>query len=142
MARVASAPAAVDSVPGDGTPAVPPVGPAADAELLWYVRLPDGAEYGPATDAVLRQWIAEGRLPADAYVWRQDWADWKLAGEQYPMETPNAVQPAVPTGIVIDADRSSRSRPRPKSGLALVVGLTIASLLLLGALIYVVVYMN
>ena len=45
----------------------------------WHVRPAGGGQIGPATDAMFRAWIAEGRVTADSQIRRDDWADWKLA---------------------------------------------------------------
>lgn len=60
--------------------------PIAEApDLQWYV-LPPGAtsQYGPAVGEGFRAWIQEGRVAADAMVWRQDWTEWKRAGTVFP----------------------------------------------------------
>jgi hypothetical protein len=80
------------------------VTPAAGSQ--WYVRPTAGGQFGPATDEVFRDWIADGRVAADAFVWREGWADWKLArdaADDLPaplVATPVAVAPpdAAPTG--------------------------------------------
>ena len=54
--------------------------PAAD-DGQWYVRPPTGEQFGPASTVLFRQWIAEGRVAADAWVWRSGWADWKAGSE-------------------------------------------------------------
>lgn len=60
-----------------------PAGPVATPEIVapaavWYVRPRSGGQYGPATEEVFRMWIADGRVAADAHVWRDGWSDWKL----------------------------------------------------------------
>lgn len=53
--------------------------------LQWYV-LPPGAssQYGPADAVTMRSWIQQGRVGADAMIWRQDWPEWKFAGTVFP----------------------------------------------------------
>jgi hypothetical protein len=53
-------------------------------ESIWYVRPPSGGQYGPAKGEVVRRWIAEGRVSADSLVWREGWAEWRLAGPIFP----------------------------------------------------------
>jgi hypothetical protein len=55
--------------------------PSAADDVQWYVRPPTGEQFGPATTALFRQWIAEGRVAADSWVWRTGWADWKAGSE-------------------------------------------------------------
>ena len=68
---------------GAPTAAVDPIGEA--PQMQWYA-LPPGAanQYGPAKGDDFRVWMQEGRITADALVWRQDWPDWKRAGTVFP----------------------------------------------------------
>jgi len=50
----------------------------------WYVRPPAGGQFGPATNDIMRSWIAEGRVVADALVWRDDWPQWQSAADVFP----------------------------------------------------------
>lgn len=45
----------------------------------WHVRLPSGEQFGPADGPLMRQWLAEERVPAEAFVWREGWSDWREA---------------------------------------------------------------
>jgi hypothetical protein len=60
--------------------------PIAEAPTLQWYAMPPGAanQYGPATGEEFRAWMKEGRIPAEALVWRQDWPDWKRAGSVFP----------------------------------------------------------
>jgi len=74
------------SVPG-GPPSLggPSPDPLSDtSEVAWYVRPPSGGQYGPASTAVMRSWIQEGRVSADSLVWREGWRDWQDAGKVFP----------------------------------------------------------
>lgn len=59
-----------------------PLGDSGDK--VWYVRPPLGGQYGPAVADVMRVWIAEGRISADTFVWREDWSEWRTAGRVFP----------------------------------------------------------
>lgn len=59
-----------------GLSAATAAGEASDA-TAWYVRPPSGGQYGPVDTAGFRQWIGEGRVAADSWVWRTGWSDWK-----------------------------------------------------------------
>ena len=61
------------------SPATP--APAASEPAAWYIRPASGGQFGPASDEVFAQWIAEGRVSADSWVWRNGWTDWKAGGE-------------------------------------------------------------
>lgn len=94
---IVAAPAA--SVAGG---AVDPI--AEDPTLQWYATPPGAtSQYGPAGGEEFRAWMQEGRITADALVWRQDWPDWKRAGEVFPqLESPPAAggAPVVAAPIV------------------------------------------
>ena len=65
----------------------------------WYVRPSAGGQYGPAASDMMRSWLAEGRVPADALVWRAGWPEWRLAMETFPQlgaVIPPMVSPTVP----------------------------------------------
>jgi len=95
------------------TPVAPSAaGPAGDPiseapKLQWYVMPPGAAsQYGPAVGEEFRNWIKEGRVTGDTLVWRQDWAEWKLAGAVFPelQSAPvgqAAAAPVAPAGFAI-----------------------------------------
>jgi len=60
----------------------PPAAQAPTSEpIAWYVRPAAGGQFGPATTEVFQQWIEDGRVAVDSWVWRTGWADWKAGGE-------------------------------------------------------------
>ena len=64
------------------TPSAPdPLTEAGDA--VWYVRPPSGGQFGPAGRDIMRAWLAEGRISADALVWREGWRDWLPAPQVF-----------------------------------------------------------
>ena len=77
---------AVTSVGQDLPPPAPSLPPAPPAETpatetAWHVRMASGEQFGPANDEVMRDWIAEGRVPVDCWVWRTGWPEWKPGGQ-------------------------------------------------------------
>jgi hypothetical protein len=80
-------------------------------ETQWYVRFKTGEQYGPAGTDDFRQWVADGRVPVNSWVWRTGWADWKVGSEAVqtfaleksrtppppPTQTPSAPAPRTPT---------------------------------------------
>lgn len=62
----------------------------------WYV-LPPGSmtKYGPALGDMMRSWLDEGRVAADALVWREGWPQWRAAASVFPQLAQTA--PAVPS---------------------------------------------
>lgn len=61
---------------------------------VWYVRHPDGGQYGPAEPTIMQRWLSEGRVGADSMVWHQGWADWKIAAEVFPELTTAGAGPS------------------------------------------------
>lgn len=59
-------------------------------QAVWYVRPPSGGQFGPAVGEVMRNWIAEGRVSGDSWVWREGWSDWRQAGTVLPQLVPGA----------------------------------------------------
>ena len=53
-------------------------------DRLWYVRPPTGGQFGPASADLLKQWIDEGRVTVDSFVWCETWDNWKLAADVFP----------------------------------------------------------
>ena len=49
------------------------------AGSTWYVRLPDGQQFGPADQPTMRAWVAEGRVGQHCLVWCDAWPDWRSA---------------------------------------------------------------
>lgn len=93
--RTPSSPATESLSPStsDTEPKVPPqlppmISPCPDPldelpDAVWYLRLATGDQYGPAQAEIVRQWLAEQRIPPDAFVWRDDWPDWRRAGSVF-----------------------------------------------------------
>lgn len=93
---------------GDGPAAaaaeLPPAPPPSAA--TWYMRTPEGQEYGPVTRADVDRWLAEGRIAADCFLRDGESAAWQSADQMFaelkpapivptPMPTP-ATSPWVP----------------------------------------------
>ena len=82
------------------TPAPPPLAspavadpPAEPPDTVWYVRSADGAQYGPASGAVVQSWLAEGRVSPDSLVWREGWRDWQEAARAFPQSGAGRAEP-------------------------------------------------
>ena len=107
---VVNSPAAstITPPPVPGAPPPPPAEPTA-----WYIRPASGGQFGPAGDDVFAQWIAEGRVSTDCWVWRNGWADWKAGGDairEFNSRPPVASAPAIPH-IAADADEEFDDEP-------------------------------
>jgi hypothetical protein len=55
-----------------------------EATSSWYVRPPNGGQYGPANTEIFGEWITEGRVAASSLVWRDGWPQWRTATEAFP----------------------------------------------------------
>ncbi|MCU0961881.1 MAG: DUF4339 domain-containing protein [Pirellulaceae bacterium] len=95
----------------------------------------------------MRRWLEEGRIGAEALVWREGWAEWNLARSVFPLlDEPVAVVPAVPAAVsaaphedavVVSGQRATtvRRSPAPRSrGLTRKVAVVIALCILCVAL--------
>lgn len=106
---VVNSPAAstITPPPVPGAPP-PPVEPTA-----WYIRPASGGQFGPASDEVFAQWIAEARVSADSWVWRNGWADWKAGGEAIREfnSRPRVAPPAALPPVATDADEEFEDEP-------------------------------
>ena len=101
-------------------PAPAPTTVAAESEA-WYVRTAEGDQYGPASLEMMQDWVAEGRVANDCWVWRAGWPDWKTSSEALslldgsPTEvrqrttTPRAVEPVEPVEPVEIRQEASSS---------------------------------
>jgi hypothetical protein len=66
---------------------------------VWYVRLLSGDQFGPAAADVMRVWLGEGRISADALVWREGWREWQAASDVFPQLSPNQPIPGLETEL-------------------------------------------
>jgi hypothetical protein len=113
--------------------------------IEWFVRPASGGQFGPASDAVLREWVAQGRVSADALLWRDGWPEWKPAQAVLrdlvpePQELPTFAATEVVTWTAPTRPVQPRRRkPAARKTLTLVVLLGLACLALFAALVYVV----
>jgi len=89
----------------------------------WYVRPPSGGQFGPASSEVFQQWIDEGRVAPDCWVWRTGWPDWKagsealaLVADRPPLEPVLAM--AAAEGAVLPAPQAIAAKPHIEPGSA------------------------
>ncbi len=106
---------------------VDPLSERPDAD--WYVRPPNGNQYGPASNEVMKSWIAEGRIGSQSIVWRTGWTDWLPASRVFnnltdmPSEPASARAPKVSKAAEYIAIRGKRIRFRPIHYVAIGLGL-------------------
>ena len=60
----------------------------------WYLRTPEGQEYGPASHGDVERWVAEGRVTADCQLKSSDTEPWQAADRHFPVLTPPPPKPA------------------------------------------------
>jgi hypothetical protein len=90
------------------------------AQARWYVRPPAGGQYGPASEDAFREWVADGRVAPNAYVWCEGWAEWRLARDVLPQddaqaETTRPIPKAQPVKPKPARPIESRPEVRPES---------------------------
>jgi hypothetical protein len=88
-----------------------PTGEKQKVEVFWYVRPPEGGEYGPAEPHVMQQWVSEGRVSGEALVWRTGWANWRVANSVF-LEIPSSP----PAGTSDQGNRKTATSPAAGSG--------------------------
>ena len=79
------------SVPANAADATATVGtPTAAASAAsatkdqWFLKTPDGSQYGPVPRGELDQWYAEGRISAECQLLREGRTQWQWAADEYP----------------------------------------------------------
>jgi len=64
---------------------VPPISALlSDPNAVWYLQVPHGPQYGPATGAVFETWIKERRVSPNMLVWKEGWERWIEAKNVFP----------------------------------------------------------
>ncbi len=134
-------------------PATPPPAPApvdgtgdplAEAgNLVWYVRPSSGGQFGPAPADLMRTWLAEGHVNADALVWREGWRDWREADNVFSQlsrrQTIPGLENILPEPVASPVGShpyNRRARARNKSLIA-VGALVLTVFILFGVLLWV-----
>lgn len=55
---------------------------------VYHVANPSGAQYGQMEEAEIKEKMTCGTLPEDTLIWKEGWADWRLASTLFPPTTP------------------------------------------------------
>lgn len=92
-----------------------------EAAVEWRMTLPDGTVCGPTVTLIFAQWIAAGRVPADARVWRTGWETARIASEvadQLPAPLPGQAEspagptaPDLPPGLALPPEAKAPEEP-------------------------------
>lgn len=106
--------ATLEQAPVAPLPVESPKKPAADSEARWFVRPPSGGVYGPADTRTLTSWIAQRRVTADSYIWREGMEIWRIAIELMPdafgSELGTVTEATAPPPVVAPTERPSEKR--------------------------------
>jgi hypothetical protein len=105
---------------------------------IWYVRPPTGGQYGPARGEVMRKWLAEGRVSSDGKLFPTIGAAGSAASAP--------PQPNVSTTVPLSPRSSQRAAARYETkkhdntsmAIAILAGLGVVCVVLIGVLVYVV----
>lgn len=55
-----------------------------DQTVVWYIQVPNGPQYGPASGQIVHSWLQENRIGPGMLVWREGWANWLEAKNVFP----------------------------------------------------------
>ncbi len=84
-------------------------------DQIWIGQ--NGEKHGPYSEAIVRQWLSEGKLAADALGWRQGMAEWAPLADLFPDTTVDNVTrpPPLATAQVPPPRASADAATRPES---------------------------
>lgn len=120
---------------------------------IWYVRPPQGGQYGPATTAVMRTWVEDGRVPPESHVWAEGWPEWRRAVSVIPSAMLEAAGKRLQGTVSLTANLTAttestssvammRRRKTRRWSATIVALLCVLCAILFVALIYVIKFMN
>jgi Tfp pilus assembly major pilin PilA len=84
-----------------------------DDDQIWLGQ--NGEKYGPYAEANIRRWFKEGKLTADALVWRNGMADWAPLASLFPKEATDGPTPPLPASNPPPPFTAVRSTSMPES---------------------------
>lgn len=121
-----------------------PADPLAQApDAVWYVRAPDGGQYGPASADVMRSWLAEGRVSPDSLVWREGWRDWQQAADVFAPLGAGQVDPelgAIAAGNTGSAKPGAGAPRRPSRSRSTALNAAVITVLVLAVIVLIIVF--
>jgi hypothetical protein len=125
-------------------PADMPQDPFAESpDAMWYVRPSSGGQFGPASANLFRQWMGEGRVSGDSWIWRQGWEDWQPAFRLFPnlAVTPDSAginSSSVPPSTT-SRTRAAYMKARKRRTIWTSIGLIVGTLIV-GGLIFLLAF--
>jgi hypothetical protein len=114
---------------------------AAAGDALWYVRPSSGGQFGPATADIMRGWLAEGRVSADAFVWREGWRDWQEPSRAFPQLSPRLIIPGLEAMYLETMPAPAHSRPHKRKSLARKTQMTVIAGLVVTVLVLFFIFL-
>lgn len=109
-------------------------------QAVWFVRPPSGGQFGPASAKLLRQWIHEGRITGDSFVWCEGWDNWQIAGDVFPAIAGKASPESITDGnsdrVTAAKTRTAYMKARRRRTIRNIVGLVIGTVVVI-ALVFV-----
>jgi hypothetical protein len=90
----------------------------------------------------MRAWLAEGRVSTDTLVWREGWRDWQEAGNVFPHLAPGEAIPGLEAIVSESLAAPIQTRPvkhhaRARNVPAIVLGVLVLVLILIGVLVWI-----
>ncbi|MEC7978735.1 MAG: hypothetical protein VXY82_00180 [Planctomycetota bacterium] len=112
----------IQTIPGAATPFPSPASETTDFRLdQWYIRTPEGVEYGPVPRVELDQWVSESRLSAESRI-RRATETWMPATTLYP-ELPSVSPKRYQSGDLLSAHPSNVYAESHRGALILILGI-------------------
>jgi hypothetical protein len=83
-----------------------------DPERTWHMSAEDGAQFGPASGAEMKVWLADDRVSSNSHVWCDNWDEWRVAGDVFPQLRMENLEPASPAPAAPSDDPFSNINPQ------------------------------
>jgi len=84
-----------------------------EPSAIWYVKPPEGGQYGPAEGDIMRQWIDERRIHPDSDLWREGWSEWEKASIVFPVLSELFTEDQEPSELDEPLQSADASSPPP-----------------------------
>lgn len=109
------------------------------AKAVWFIRPPTGGQFGPASANLLRQWIQEGRVTGDSYVWCEGWDNWQLAADVFPAIASKISTESIATAnadaVTAARTRTAYMKARKRRTMWNTIGLVVGSVVVIGLIV-------
>lgn len=115
-------------------------------QAVWFVRPPSGGQFGPASAKLLRQWIHEGRITGDSFVWCEGWDNWQIAGDVFPVIAGKASPETIAEGnsdtVTATRTRTAYMKARRRRTMRNTIGLVFGTLVVIGLIVVLLLVIN